>query len=312
MNSNHEELARTVTLLNEVFAVDPPYSLEGLSWYYRDNPVGCAAVGAVDDGDIRTGNYSLVPQVFRDGSGKTVVLGLGVDLAVLPAARRAGTFRRTVEDAYLQGERAGMDSIIGVANANSAPRMESALGWRTLAPLPVTLVLPSFSRTRLESHRVTGEFLRSPRFDALAEGGFLPPSRSSGYFEPEWTGDYLRWRLARPGAQYSLHVNEDLVVVSTLTRMMRLPFALVLKVLARRPLEAPVSLGGIARAMIAHHRTPLVVHWGKNPMLRVRGIRLPQEKMPSPLTIVMHGLKPAFDEAGFELGSFEFLDFDAY
>lgn len=312
MNNEHEELVRTATLLNEVFDVDPPYSVDGLSWYYRDNPVGCAAVGAVDDGTMRSGNYSLVPQLFRDGAGQAVVLGLGVDLAVLPAARGAGTFRLTVEDTYQRGEQAGMDAIIGVANANSAPRMAATLGWRTLAPLPVTLVLPSLRRSRLESHRVTGEFLDSPLFDTIAAGGFIPPSRSGGSFEPEWTGDYLRWRLARPGAQYSLHVNEDLVVVSMLTRMMRLPFALVLKVLPRRPVAAPVGLGGIARSLMAHHRTPLVVHWGKNPMLHIRGIRLPQEKMPSPLTIVLHGLRPSFDEAGFELGSFEFLDFDAY
>jgi len=94
--------------------------------------------------------------------------------------------------------------------------------------------------------------------------------------------------------------------------MKGLRFALILKVLVRRPILEPFALAGIARSVMVQRGTPLVVYWGRNPVLRVRGIRLPQEKMPSPLALVLHGLKPSFDEQGFELGSFEFLDFDAY
>jgi len=312
MLASSHELIRTARLLNEVFKVHPPYSEERLGWYYNDNPVGPAAVGAVDDGTSRSGNYALIPQRFRDSSGRVVVLGLGVDLAVLPEARGAGTFRRTVEDAYRRGEAMGLDAIIGVANANSAPRMAATLGWRALEPLPVTLVVPSLSGVGLEHHPVTTDFLGSSLLDKLAGDGFVAPSGSNGSFDPVWTSSYLRWRLARPGAQYSLHVNDDVVAVTALTKMKGLRFALILKVLARRPIREPLALAGIARSVMLHRRTPLIVHWGRNPVLRVGGIRLSQERMPSPLALVLHRLKPSFDEEGFELGSFEFLDFDAY
>lgn len=312
MHTSSDELVRTAELLNQVFTVNPPYSVERLGWYYNDNPVGPAAVGAVDDGRSRTGNYALIPQRFRDVSGRAVTLGLGIDLAVLPAARGAGTFRRTVEDAYHRGEEAGLDAIIGVANANSAPRMAATMGWRPLEPLPVTLLAPSVRGIALEHHQVTASLLNSSLLEDLAGDGFVAAAGLNAGFHPVWTSSYLRWRLARPGAQYSLHVNDDVVVVTTLTRMKRLRFALILKVLARRPVLEPLALGGMVRSLMLHQRTPLIVHWGRNPILRIRGIRLPQEKMPSPLAIVLHRLKPTFDEEGFELGAFEFLDFDAY
>jgi hypothetical protein len=312
IHTSSGELVRTARLLNEVFTVNPPYCVESLGWYYNDNPVGPAAVGAVDDGTTRKGNYALIPQLFRNPSGQAVMLGLGVDLAVLPDARGSGTFRRTVEDSYRRGEEAGLDAIIGVANANSAPRMAATLGWRTLEPLPVTLVAPSMRGIALEHHQVTAGLLNSSLPEHLAGDGFFSAPRSSAGFEPVWTSHYLRWRLGRPGAQYSLHVNDDVIVVTRLTRMKHLRFALILKVLARRPVLEPLALGRIAHSLMLHHRTPLIVHWGRNPILRVRGIRLPQEKMPSPLAIVLHRLKSTFDEEGFELGAFEFLDFDAY
>ena len=307
-----DELERTANLLNEVFTVDPPYSPEGLCWYYDENPVGPAAVGRVDDGTTRTGNYALVPQAFRDAAGRAVVLGLGVDLAVAPAARGAGTFRRTVVDAYGRGEAMGIDAILGVANAASAPRMVESLGWRALDALPVTLVAPAVRGLHMQHRRVDAALLESAWFEAVAGAGFVRSLGTSGAFEPSWSGDYLRWRLARPGARYSLHVSDDVVVVSTATVMKHVRFAMVLKVLARRPRTAPLPLGRVARSVMVHHRTPFVVHWGRNPFIRLRGVRLPQDRMPSPLALVLHRLRPGFDEEGFALGSFEFLDFDAY
>ncbi len=307
-----DELQRTADLLNEVFTVDPPYSPEGLCWYYDENPVGPAAVGRVDDGTTRTGNYALVPQAFRDAAGRAVVLGLGVDLAVAPAARGAGTFRRTVVDAYGRGEAMGIDAILGVANATSAPRMVDSLGWRALDPLPVTLVAPAARGLHMQHRRVDAALLESAWFEAVAGAGFVRSLGTSGAFEPSWSGHYLRWRLARPGARYSLHVSDDVVVVSTTTVMKHVRFAMVLKVLARRPRTAPLPLGRVARSVMVHHRTPFVVHWGRNPFIRLRGVRLPQDRMPSPLALVLHRLRPGFDEEGFALGSFEFLDFDAY
>ena len=304
------ELDRLAHLLNEVFESDPPASRTALGWYYDDNPVGRASVGRVEEGGRRLGNYALIPQVFERLGRTDVRLGVGVDLAVAPDARGSGAFRRTVEDAYERGAADGLDGILGIANANSAPRMVEALGWRALAPLPVTLSRVAPRAPGFTTRPVTSELLRSPELDDLVAGGFALPVGPG--WAPVWTPEYLRWRLARPGSRYVLHVRDDLLVVSTGERIKGVPFAVVLKVLARRPLPRPVPLSVVARVVAGHHRTPLVVHWGRNPHLLVQGVRLPRDRMPSPLELVLHSFHDGFDEAGFELAALEFLDFDAY
>lgn len=304
------ELDRVAALLNDVFEPHPPASRTTLGWYYDANPVGRASVGRVEDGGRRLGNYALIPQVFERLGRADVRLGVGVDLAVAADARGSGTFRRTVEDAYARGAADGLDGILGIANANSAPRMVKALGWRSLAPLPVTLSRVAARAPGFRSVAVTPELLASREMEDLVAGGFALPVGPG--WAPVWTPEYLRWRLARPGARYVLHVRDDLLAVSAAERIKGVPFAMVLKVLARRPLPRPVPLSVVARVVAGHHRTPLVVHWGRNPHLLIRGVHLPRERMPSPLELVLHSFHDGFDEAGFELSALEFLDFDAY
>ena len=310
MATDPDELARTARLLNEVFGHEDPLTVASLRWYYDENPVAAAAVGRVEEDDRRLGNYALVPQVYADPAGEERVLGVGVDLAVDPDARGSGAFRRTVEDAYARGTAAGFDGILGVANANSAPRMVATLGWRALDPLPVTLLPPAGRPTGFVTSEATDAYLDGPGYDRATAGGFVLADAPG--FAPRWTPDALRWRLRRPGHRYWLHHDDDLVVVSTATRMSGVPFGVVLLVLARRPLEAPVPSGRVAALVARTHRTPMVVHWGRNPWMRVRGVRLPQERMPSPLSLVLHPFSDDFDPSSFELSTLEFLDFDAY
>jgi GNAT superfamily N-acetyltransferase len=298
----------TAALLNEVFGLDPPLGAEDLTWYYDRNPTGVASVGRVEDAGRRLGNYALVPTRFRRGD-EELTLGLGVDLAVLPEARGAGTFRRTVEDAYARGAADGLDGILGVANAQSAPRMVKTLGWASLPPLPVRLLGPGPRPAPLAHHRVDGAFLASARFDELVPEAFPPPADG---WAPVWTRSLLRWRLAKPRARYVLHAGDDVVAVSTRTSIKGLPVAVLLKVLARRRLDEPLSGSRIAAAVARRHRTPLVVHWGVNAALRVHGLPLPRERMPSPLELVTYSFHAGFDAAGLRFDAFEFLDFDAY
>ena len=93
-----EDLRATADLLNMGFAHDPPMGVNHLAWYYHQNPTGRAAVGQAHDEGRLVGNYALVPLRFRSATGPAIVLGLGVDLSVDPAARGSGAYRRTVED----------------------------------------------------------------------------------------------------------------------------------------------------------------------------------------------------------------------
>ena len=301
------ELQRTAALLNHVFEHPNPLTTESLRWYYDENPAGSAAVGRVEEDGKRLGNYALIPNRFRSTSGEERVLGLGVDLAVDPEARGSGAFRRTVEDSYDRAVAHGFDGILGVANANSAPRMVATLGWRSLAPLPVTMI-PAIGRTTgFNSITITESTVGV--VDGLVDGEFVRASRIG--FAPVWTPELLRWRLRRPGHSYSIHISDDLVVVSTRTHVSKVPFGIILGVLQRRS-SAPVHGGRVAAVVGRHHKAPFVIHWGRSPALRMRGIPLPQKLMPSPLSLVLHPFVSDFNRDAFELGEFGFLDFDAY
>jgi len=308
----HADLRPTVDLLNLVFAFDPPVDVDHLAWYYRANPEGVASVGRVDDDDRQVGNYSLVPVRLHARSGPDVRLGLGVDLATHPDARGTGTFRRTVEDSYRVGTADGLDGILGVANAQSAPRMADTMGWRLLPALRARFLVPTGRPGSTTSHPVDARLLEGPLPDEVLPAPTPVPESGHG---TRWTADLLRWRLARPRAHYVLHVREDVAFVSTTTRQGPLRVAVLLKVLPRSP-EALVDAGSVAATLARHHRTPFVLHWGASPHLIGGGLVLARRLMPSPLSLVVHSFHddgaPRVDEGSLSVTSFEFLDFDAY
>ena len=307
------ELEQTAQLLNVVFAPDPPIVPEELHWFYNLNPEGSAPVGRMDEGGQQVGNYALVPIRFDHSDGRVLRLGLGVDLAVHPTARGTGTFRSTVEESYRQGAEAGLDGILGVANAQSSSRMVETLGWRLLPSLPLRLLVPKWPLGLIETVLIDSNFLSEGRLQDL-----LPqrtPAAPKG-FSTTWSADLLTWRLARPRGEYALHIFEDFLAVSTRTSFSGLPVAVVLKAVPRRLTEGPVEGGHIAGAIALHHRTPLVVHWGVNPSVDFRGPAVPRRFLPRPLDLVLHvfgnGSGLRFDREEFNITGFEFLDFDAY
>ena len=309
MQDGPGDLDSTAALLNEVFGFEPPLSAEHLGWHYLDNPAGGASVGRVVADRRRLGNYALIPQDYRAGESR-LRLGLGVDLAVSPEARGRGTFRTTVEDAYARGAADGLHGILGVANANSAPRMVEALGWRAYEALPARIVVPGRPRRGLTHRLVDAALLDSDDLRDLTAGGFV--AADGDRFAQAWDRALLRWRLAKPGARYWLHHDDELVIVSTRTTIARVRFAVLAKILLRRRPVEPLAAGPLAAAVQRFHRAPLAVHWGRNRWVDVRGPRIPEARMPSPLQIVLHSFHPDFVADDFELDTFEFLDFDAY
>jgi hypothetical protein len=308
-----EDLNPTVTLLNEVFGFDPPLGVSHLDWYYRSNPEGRAAVGRVDTDGRQVGNYALIPLRLQSALGREIRLGLGVDLCVHPDARGGGTYRRTVEDSYRAGIATGLDGILGVANAQSVPRMVETMGWSALDPLPVRLLAVRPGGERFTSVDVDDALLAGERLEeVLPQPTTAPPT---GY-GTVWTSDLLRWRLARPGARYTLHIGADVILVSCTTMVGPLRVAILLKAMLRHPLKGRLPSGPLAAALARHHRTPFVIHWGANPDIGFSGLRVPRRLQPSPLGLVLHALSPGdghpIGDDGFVLTSFEFLDFDAY
>ena len=311
-----DQLQPTADLLNLVFAYDPPIGIDQLSWYYRDNPEGFASIGRVDKVGLQVGNYSLVPTRLESRTQGELRLGLGVDLATHPQYRGAGTFRRTVEDSYRSGSANGLQGILGVANAQSAPRMVEAMGWRLLPHISARFLVPGVRPPTASSYLVDQQFLEGPVLETSLPTPTRPPVTGYG---TRWTAELLRWRLSRPGANYVLHVHEDVVFVSTSTRLGPFRVAILLKVLPRhtdKKRTVRASSRSLATTLARQHRTPLVLHWGTTPHLRGSGIALPKRFMPSPLELVVYAFTndglPHFDQDALNISAFEFLDFDAY
>ncbi|MDG2427865.1 MAG: GNAT family N-acetyltransferase [Acidimicrobiales bacterium] len=307
------ELGATANLLNLVFGFRPPVDSSYLAWYYLDNPEGTAAVGRGYDGNRLTGNYALIPQRFQAATKSDVRLGLGVDLAVHPEFRGTGTYRRTVEASYRVGAADGLSGILGVANAQSVPRMTDTFGWRRLPDFRARFLTPIADGVRCSNHLVGPALLAGPLLDEALPQPTEPPPTGHG---ARWSTDLLRWRLARPGANYVLHLRDDVTFISVESRHGPFRVAVLLKVLARQSNIEPVSVGALAATLARHHRTPLVLHWGVSPLMQGRGIPLPRGLMPSPLGIVLHAFDddgaPRLAEQDFTPTAFEFLDFDAY
>ena len=218
-----------------------------------------------------------------------------------------------MEASYREGMANGLDGILGVANAQSSPRMVETMGWHLLPPLPLRILLPRSPGEQVEHLRVDSDLLDSGRLlDLLPKRSAV----SSVGFTATWSARLLTWRLARPRGDYVLHVFKDLLVVSTRTSFAGLPVAMVLKPLRRDPASKPVTSGQIAGAVAAYHRTPLALHWGVSPDVTYRGPIVPRRFQPRPLDLVLHSFTVngdrRFDPGIFTITGFEFLDFDAY
>jgi len=307
------DLGPTADLLNLVFGFQPPIDAGHLDWYYRRNPEGRASVGRAHDDDRLVGNYALVPLHLHAADGPTIRLGLGVDLSTHPDARGSGAFRRTVEDSYRAGTADGLDGILGIANARSVPRMVGTLGWRRLPDRPARFIVPIPDGAPSTSHPVDADLLAGPLPDRAVPSPTDPPPPGHG---TGWTAELLRWRLARPAARYVLHLRDDVAFISTTSHHGPFRVAVLLKVLPRHAGVESVPARALAAVLARHHKTPLVLHWGANPLLRSGGLPVPRRMMPSPLGIVLHAFDddglPRVDEGALDITCFEFLDFDAY
>lgn len=302
-----DDLAKVVQLLREVFPHPEKFTVERLKWSYRDHPLGPAPVGRTFDSSGRqVGNYALIPIRLVNGS-RSLMLGLGIDLAVSPSARGTGTFRETVEHSYAEAQRMGFDGILGIANAQSAPRMVKAMGWRHLPSMPTRLLVPA-SLGRGRSFRDASQGIRDAGIiDALRTAR---TAVNTGWHQ-SWDLDLVTWRLEMPGASYALHELPDCIAVSTTDRIAGMPVAVLLKVIPLRE-SGRVRGSRIAARLARFHRTPLVVYWGRNSRVALRGLRLPKRFQPSPLEVVLHLFDQQKADLELPLDDFELLDLDAY
>ncbi len=299
------QLPQTAALLAEVFPGSPVASVEYLRWLYEQSPFGPVIQTNVDDDRGRAGHYALVPiTLARDGEDYRGALSLNT--AVHQRARGGGVFvglgAGTIHDAAA----IGVETVVGVANANSTPGFVKRLGFELLAPLPASVIVPvPGSSSGIRSRDVRGDS-GDGLTDADVEHLLTVPSQGEAR---RWTPETLAWRLRRPGASYATHRGRDVLAITCHDRRAGVRVAIMLKVFASSPLS-----GGQARALVRaacrHHRAPLALHVGLNDLVEFRGVALPKRLRESPLNLIYRSLVTPAREAS--MARFEFLDFDAY
>ena len=300
------DLLLTADLLNNVFKRKASISVEYLGWQYQKNPAGSACIGYLLEENEQISNYALIPKIFENNLGNKLALGVGVDLAVSPNSRGKGLFRKTIEKSYEAGIKGNLDGILGVANSQSSPRMTEAMGWRKLPSLDFRFLKLARSKIELETFRLEGNELKKfPLEEFCNFKTFVHPSG----FSPIWNAELLKWRLARPEANYYLHVSESALLVTTKVSIGGIKIAVLLKTFPINPNEVPFPISPLASGIAKYHKTPFVAYWGKNHHFKMDGLKIPRKFQPSPLDLVVHFFET---NTNFELAEFELLDFDAF
>ena len=279
-----------------------------LAWLYDENPDGIGFTGNRDDGDLRVAHYALVPQRYRNEAGPGPFV-FSLNAVSRTGSQRKGYFVEIGHEIFAEAADAGRLAITAVANEKSTPGAVKYLGYRHLGPMPVAVTVPNPFRARhWRSVAVTEDWLASDDFAELASE--LDDHPATGW-TPSWQPDNLRWRLARPGGGYVVHIGPDLVAVSVRDTVRGLPFAVILKLLPRRGATGLSGRPAVAAAC-RFHRAPVCVYAGLNAHVDVRGLPLPAGMRPAPLNLLVRSLSDEIDQATLQLDTFEFLDCDAY
>jgi len=299
-------ISQTAALLAEVFPDSDISQPEYLHWLYEQSPFGSVIETNLDDKLGRAGHYALVPiTMTRNGIDYSAALSLNT--AVHERARGGGTFVRLASETIAEARQRGVETLVGVANANSTPGFVRRLDFELLTPLPASVMLPTpGTRGGIRSGWADAGAFARDGLAANTEPLLVGPATGEAR---RWTPETLRWRLARPGARYALHRADDLLAVSCRDSRHDIRVAILLKVLAASPVSDRARRA-LVRAVCHFHRAPIALHVGLNDLVDFRGMALPERLRESPLNLIYRSLETVPRLAS--IVCFEFLDFDAY
>lgn len=277
------ELQKLADLFLTVWPDEHTLDARYLTWLYRDNPRGRAiGVNAWSHDEI-VGHYAVIPiRALRQG--KTVDAALSLNTAVHPSQRGKGLFTALANATYDIARGRGVDHVVGVANANSAPGFTGKLSFQRVAQLKARFVTAF------------------PRAQAAVQD-------AAAHWRREWSGDEYRWRLRNPRARYTHHGEGAGGTWRAHTSMPGIH--------AIMEHQVSEALAGALRSGIPHNRfSPLRLWIGLEPLalgaLEPKGIDLPEFLRRSPLNLIFRDLSDP--QAGLAAGKVRFTlaDFDAF
>lgn len=202
---------------------------EHLRWKFaRSLDDGLCLVGF--DGDRPVSFYGVVPEIYViDGHERRI--GLVVDVMSHPEVRRRGLFEATGRAAMTMLADTSIEAVEGYPIRDDVMPGHIKVGWEVGFGLPVHVLatgwrggggaapswLPWLS-VGAHAYRLASSVLRRERgavVRRLDVDDFLADSASArlravpaGVSQIDRSDEFLRWRLARPGAEYTCHVVE--------------------------------------------------------------------------------------------------------
>lgn len=313
-SSDDPDILTEATALLDSELPDPRFvSTEYLRWAYRENPLGRAwerhqQLPAGDDTRL-VAHYALMPRRFRGPGGARSDGAWSLNAVVRSGYQRARHFTRIGLEIYEEAGTLGRSFVVGVTNEKSTGAVVKYMGWRLVGPLPVRVVPPLGRGCRMTHTEVDADWLDSSDFADLAATVDRHPVAG---WSTDYRADVLRWRLACPQTTYWIHRSDDLALVTTRSRLGRVPACVVLKMFPLTSGTATIDATRAIRSATRAHRAGFAVYAGFNGAVTVRGIRPPRRLQPSPLNLIIRRLDPTLDQESITLDTFEFLDMDAY
>ncbi len=182
-----------VQLFRASFGGDDKLNEAYLRWQYVDNPHGRVIGVDAYAGDTLAAHYAIIPRRYRLGTIEFRA-ALSVNTATHPAHQGKGLFVRLAQQTYAAAADAGVQFVVGVANANSVGGFTRRLGFAELGRV--------------------GLFF-------LADA----PDDDRHVLDVAVDADWLGWRLANPSRQY-LAAESGGGRVTLATKVRSVPFKL--------------------------------------------------------------------------------------
>lgn len=307
-----EDIPILSELLLDAFGDERFANLEYMDWFYRQSPFGPMVIGITWLDDRPINHLGAAPRRLRTVNG-FIDLWLVTNIGSRPGMQGKGYFMRLCLAGWMLALEYKAIGIYGVMNDRSVKALRS-FGVVTEAELPVKVLVPGpFRGGQWTHHPVTEEFLDSAEFEELLEDTDLAPRRGVRHW---WDAETLRWRLRCPLNPYTVHVHRDLVVITAKLTVKGVPAVVLLKAMirgsrrkkvgVRKTWLSPTAIGAIC----AHHRTPVALYAGVNSDVRVMGVVIPQQYLPSPLHLCFKVDAQAVATDDLRFDTFELLDFD--
>jgi len=272
-------LGSYVNLMQTCFPGSRKYNINYLQWLYVDNPHGQVVGYDAWDDDHLAAHYVCIPTLAQI-EGTPVKALLSLNTATHPNYQGRGLFTKLAERTYATASAEGINSIYGVANANSTPGFVRKLGFQLVEPL-----------------------------DAKVGLGFLhiDPAvvESNAQFKRIWTRSNLAWRCANPNNPIVTR-NLDMRTQFHATAVQNF-LSIYAELSATNFIDSSDNSSTSLR--------PWRLYIGLEPLGAIHDrfyADIPQRFRPSPLNFIYRSLTTKTEKLEKGNISFSFLDFDAY